>query len=71
MEAEWGLRMLYSQSQRLAKPCALRHRVDQLGVEEFTPEPASERLGKTVLPRVAWLDMAGVVALSLRQRHRT
>ncbi len=44
----------------------LRHRGKQLGVEEFIPEPAVERLGKAVLLRRSWFDVgsAGVAALA-------
>jgi len=35
----------------IGQALGLIHRGEQLGVEELVPEPAVERLGKTVLPR--------------------
>lgn len=34
----------------------LGHDDEQLGVEEFVPEPAVERFSKTILPRGTWLN---------------
>ena len=44
---------------------SLSHRGKQLGVEEFIPEPAVERLGKAVLPRCSWFDVGGASAAAL------
>jgi hypothetical protein len=35
----------------ISQGLGLSHRGEQLGIEEFIPEPAVERLGKPVLPR--------------------
>ena len=35
----------------IGQALGLSHRGEQLGVEEFIPEPAVERLGIAVLPR--------------------
>ena len=49
---------------------SLRHSGEQLGIEEFVPEPAVEGFSKTVLPRRSWLDISGCGAASLHQRRR-
>jgi hypothetical protein len=43
----------------IGQALGLSHRGEQLGVEEFIPEPAVERLGIAVLPWGAWLDVRG------------
>jgi len=39
-----------------------RQRGKQLRIEELVPEPAVERLCKTLLPRCSWLDVGGLGA---------
>ena len=50
----------------IGQALGFRHRGKKLGVEEFIPEPAVERLGKAVLPRGSWFDVgsAGAAALA-------
>ena len=50
----------------IGQALGFRHRGKKLGVEEFIPEPAVERLGKAVLPRCSWFDVgsAGAAALA-------
>ena len=47
----------------IGQALGFRHRGEQLGVEEFIPEPAVERLGKAVLPRCSWFDVGSAGAL--------
>ena len=49
----------------IGQALGLSHRGEQLGVEEFIPEPAVERFSKAVLPRGAWLDVGGGCAAAL------
>ena len=49
----------------IGQALGFRHRGEQLGVEEFIPEPAVERLGKAVLPRCSWFDVGGASAAAL------
>jgi hypothetical protein len=41
----------------ICQQLSLGSRGEQLGVEELIPEPAVERLGKAVLPRLSGLDV--------------
>ena len=49
----------------IGQALGLSHRGEQLGVEEFVPEPAVERLGIAVLLWRAWLDARGCGAAVL------
>jgi hypothetical protein len=40
----------------ISQALGLSHRGEQLGLEEYIPEPAIERLGTAVLLPRAWLD---------------
>ncbi len=42
------------QAPAIGQALGLSHRGEQLGVEEFIPDAAVERLGKPVLPWGAW-----------------
>ncbi len=46
----------------IGQALSLSHRGEQLSVQELDPEPAVECLGKSVLPRGAWLDVRHGVA---------
>jgi len=61
MEAEGVVLPAPAVGQSLGLSC----RGEQLGVEEFVSEPAVEPLGKAVLPRESWLDVASGGAAGL------
>jgi hypothetical protein len=51
----------------IGEKLSLWSRGEQLGVEEFIPEPSVERFRKAVLPRGSWLDVGrggGVAGLT-------